>query len=197
MSKNGSVAAAVSAETSTAVAKLEKRDSIAPRVIACACAILACMQASTSTPDATSSAELAELLLALWRRVISGGGVGAYAIFEELDLTLTQVKTLGALSDAELTVKDLADRLGLSLPGTSRAVDMLVDRGLVHRREDRTDRRMKRLRCTDAGRDALERLDEARLAGIATFTTTLPAAQCKRLTGALRPIIDGLQKDDA
>ena len=138
---------------------------------------------------------LAEQLLALWRAVIAPDGVGAYAIFEELDLTLTQVKALISLDAAELTVKHLAERLGLSLPGTSRAVDVLVARGLVGRREDTADRRMKRLRCTDAGRDALRRLDDARLAGIAQFTATLPAGQRERLAGALRPILDGLAGD--
>ena len=154
------------------------------------------MQASTSpaaeppTADSGAAAELAEQLLALWRAVMAPRGVSAYAIFEQLDLTLTQVKALSALApDAELTVKELAERLGLSLPGASRAVDALVDRGLLGRREDTTDRRMKRLTCTPAGREALRRLDEARLAGLAQFTTTIPAAQRKRLSGALVPIL--------
>jgi DNA-binding MarR family transcriptional regulator len=154
------------------------------------------VQASTVpdpvAPTTPTHADLAEQLLALWRAVIAPNGVGAYAIFEELDLTLTQVKALIALAAAELTVKDLAERLGLSLPGTSRAVDALVARGLIGRREDTADRRMKRLRCTDAGRDALRRLDEARLAGIAQFTATLPADQRERLSSALRPILDDL-----
>jgi DNA-binding MarR family transcriptional regulator len=149
------------------------------------------MQASISpAPDA--SAELAADLIALWRHVMSTGRSGTYAIFEELDLTLTRVKALAALSHDELSVKDLAERLGLSLPGASRAVDALVDRGLLYRREDAADRRQKRLSATGAGRDALRRLDEARLSGTAAFTATLPAAQCKRLSGALRPILDGL-----
>jgi DNA-binding MarR family transcriptional regulator len=156
------------------------------------------MHASTSSPaaapEAHAAAELAEQLLALWRAVATPGGVGAYAIFEELDLTLTQVKALCALSADELTVKDLAERLGLSLPGASRAVDALVERGLLGRRGDTTDRRMKRLRCTDAGHLALQRLDETRMAGIAQFTATLPAAQRRRLSGALRPILDDLER---
>jgi DNA-binding MarR family transcriptional regulator len=160
-----------------------------------------------STPPATpapapatevdSAAELAGQLLALWRSVMSSRKFGVYAIFEELDLTLTQVKALCALAEAELTVKELAERLNLSLPGTSRAVDALVARALVGRREDTVDRRMKRLRCTDAGQHALERLDEARLAGLETFVATLAPAQRKRLSGALRPILDGLPKEDA
>ena len=149
------------------------------------------MQASIPASDATA-AELAEQLLALWREVIGSGGVAAYAIFEELELTLTQVKALTALARDELTVKELAERLGLSLPGASRAVDALVERGLLHRREDTDDRRMKRVRCTAAGHDALERLDKARLAGLEQFAATLPAAQRKRLSAALRPIVEGI-----
>lgn len=154
------------------------------------------MQASTvsGAPRATPCAtDLAEDLHALWRHVIAGGQAGAaYAIFDELDLTLTQVKALCALSDDELTVKQIAERLGLSLPGASRAADALVARGLLSRREDSDDRRMKRIICTDAGRRILVRLDEARLAGLEAFAATLPEAQCKRLSGALRPVIDDL-----
>jgi len=159
------------------------------------------MQASSrlasAAAEAPVAAELAEQLLALWRAVLTPRGVGSYAIFEELDLTLTQVKTLIALSDGELTVKELAERLGLSLPGASRAVDALVDRGLLGRREDPADRRMKRLRCTDAGHEALTRLDEARLAGVAQFTATLPGAQRRRLSAALRPILEDLERAKA
>ena len=158
------------------------------------------MQALTSIPEPASGADagtaaLAGQLLALWRNIVSAHGVDSYAIFEELDLTLTQVKAMCALSGEELTVKELAESLGLSLPGASRAVDALVDRGLLHRREDTADRRMKRLRITDAGRHALERLDEARLAGIENFVATLPPAHVKRLSGALGPVLDGLRKE--
>jgi DNA-binding MarR family transcriptional regulator len=156
------------------------------------------MQASTSATSAATSAsagELAAQLLALWRQVISAGNVDTYAIFEELDLSLTQVKAMCALSLEEMTVKELAERLGLSLPGASRAVDALVERGLLHRREHDVDRRMKRLRCTDLGRSTLDRLDEARFAGLEKFTANLSAAQRKRLSGALRPILGDLQKE--
>jgi len=155
------------------------------------------MQASISpvTSDAAeSTAELAQCLLAVWRRVIQQGGVDTYAIFEELDVTLTQVKALTALAADELTIKELAERLGLSLPGASRAVDALVCRELLDRREDAADRRMKRLRCTGAGHAALVRLDEAKLQGLEAYAGTLPAAQRKRLLAALRPIVHDLDE---
>jgi len=152
------------------------------------------MQASILQQPAASdsTAELAECLLTVWRRVIQQGGVDTYSIFEELDVTLTQVKALTALAADELTVKELAERLGLSLPGASRAVDALVCRELLHRREDADDRRMKRLGCTDAGRAALIRLDEAKLRGLEAFAATLPAGQRKQLIAALRPIVDDM-----
>lgn len=155
------------------------------------------MQASIAAAETDAAAQLAEELLALWMQVVNAGGVETYAIFEELDLTLTQVKAMCALSGEELTVKELAERLGLSLPGASRAVDGLVERGLLRRREDTADRRMKRLSISAAGRDALARLDEARLAGIEKFAATLPPAQIKRLSGALRPILEDLRREDA
>jgi DNA-binding MarR family transcriptional regulator len=151
------------------------------------------LSADGAHDDTATAAELAGQLLALWRRVTGANSVGTYAIFEELDLTLTQVKALCALSHAELTVKELAEQLGLSLPGASRSVDALVERELIGRREDSADRRMKRLRCTDAGHVALERLDEARLAGIEQFTAKLAPTQARRLSAALAPILDGLE----
>jgi len=162
------------------------------------------MQASISAaqapPDAAelaSAAALAEELLTLWRHVMTHGGADSYAIFDELELTLTQVKALHALADQELTVKEVAEKLSLSLPGASRAVDALVDRELIGRREDTTDRRMKRLMCTPAGCQALARLDESKLQGLESFSATLPPAQRKRLSAALRPILDDLREEPA
>jgi DNA-binding MarR family transcriptional regulator len=149
-------------------------------------------EATPAAVEAGSAAALAEDLLTLWRHVLTHGGADSYAIFDELELTLTQVKALHALADHELTVKEIAEKLSLSLPGASRAVDALVDRGLLTRREDRADRRMKRLTCTPSGRDALGRLDESRLAGLESFSAGLLPAQRKRLSAALRPILDDL-----
>jgi DNA-binding MarR family transcriptional regulator len=160
------------------------------------------MQASISTaqatgagPEAGSPAALAEQLLALWRHVMTRGGADSYAIFDELELTLTQCKALQALADQELTVKEVAERLNLSLPGASRAVDALVDRALLARREDTDDRRMKRLTCTAAGCQALARLNESKLAGLESFTATLPAAQRRRLSAALAPVLADLSPE--
>ena len=77
----------------------------------------------------------------------------------------------GALRARELTVREGARRRSLrcSLPDASRAVDALVRRGLLDRREDEHDRRVKRLAVTDAGLEALARIDGLRLARLERF----------------------------
>jgi len=146
------------------------------------------VQATTET--------LAEQLHAVWVHLMRDSGSALYRLVEELDVSLTQMKTLDALaaSEEEPTVKDLAERLGLSLPGMSRNVDSLLRRGFLERREDEHDRRMKRLRVTAEGRDALERIGTARLAGLERFIATLPDEQRDALSSALAPIVEGLRR---
>jgi DNA-binding MarR family transcriptional regulator len=142
------------------------------------------MQATHVTPE-----ELAERLLNLWACMMRGGNQ-VYAVFEELDLSLTQIKTLAALDhlDAEPSVKSLSEFLGMSLAGTSRTVEQLLQRGWLERREDTADRRVKRLAITDAGRITLRKIDEARLAGMTDFTASLTDAQRDKLADAIADI---------
>jgi DNA-binding MarR family transcriptional regulator len=144
--------------------------------------------------SSTATDTLARQLLRLWQHVLRGGLAQIFTELEELGLGIAQLKTLDALAlcDAEPTVKELAERLGLSLPGMSRNVDDLQRRGLLERREDEHDRRMKRLRLTDAGREVLDTVNSARLAGLEAFTASLPAGQRTQLAEALAPILEGL-----
>lgn len=116
-----------------------------------------------------------------------GSSQQLYAVIAELDVSITQMKTLHALSDCgcELSVKDLADRLRLSLPGASRNVDLLLRRGWLQRSEDPTDRRMKRVGITAAGREVVERIENARLVGLEQYAASLTPQQRSRLMSAL------------
>jgi len=150
------------------------------------CAILAFVQA-TELPTTTSAPELASELLALWHHLMKGQSKTMFALLDELDLSMTHIKTLQVLSDCgcELSVKEVSEELGLSLPGGSRTVDALLRRGYLERREDDQDRRMKRIGITDAGRDVARRIVEARLEGLETFTSSLTPEQRTRLMAAL------------
>ena len=110
-----------------------------------------------------------------------------FAVADELDLSITHCKTLHHLDHhgAETSVKELAEALGVSLPATSRTVESLLGRGLLLRREDEHDRRVKRVGLTAAGREAVMRLNGARLADLEQFVSTLTERERRRVAAAL------------
>jgi DNA-binding MarR family transcriptional regulator len=134
-----------------------------------------------------SPKDLAGELLDLWSHLMRGSSQQMFAVLGELDLTMTQMKTLSMLDDCieEVSVKELSERLVLSLPATSRTVDGLLRRGLLSRHEDLEDRRIKRVRLTDEGRRVVHRIVTARLQGLEAFATTLSDDQRATLMAAL------------
>jgi DNA-binding MarR family transcriptional regulator len=134
-----------------------------------------------------SPKQLASELLELWHHLMKGSSQHLYALIAELDISITQMKTLHALTDTdrEVSVKELSDRLGLSLPGASRMVDTLLRRGWVERGEDPEDRRVKRIGITDAGRSIVERIETARLVGLEQYAAALTPEQRTTLSSAL------------
>jgi DNA-binding MarR family transcriptional regulator len=142
---------------------------------------------STGASSNTSPEELAADLLGLWHFLIKGGAKALYALLDELDLGLSHIKTLHTLADLgeEVSVKELAEDMGMSLPGASRLADALHQRGYLDRREDERDRRTKRLRITPAGRAVVERIDTVRLQSLAGFSAGLSQEQRDALHAAL------------
>jgi DNA-binding MarR family transcriptional regulator len=134
-----------------------------------------------------SPKDLAGELLDLWTHLMRGSSRQMFAVLGELDLTMTQMKTLSMLDDCveEVSVKELSERLGLSLPATSRTVDGLLRRGLLSRHEDAEDRRVKRVRISADGRKVVNRIVTARLQGLEAFATSLTDDQRAALMAAL------------
>jgi DNA-binding MarR family transcriptional regulator len=144
------------------------------------------VKASVASAQATPEALAAELLK-FWTHLTKGSTQSLYQLLAELDLSMTQMKTLHALaaSEDQLAMRDLAGCVAMSLPNASRTIDGLVQRGLVERREDEEDRRIKRVRITDLGREVVERIDTARLQGLAEWSASLTPEQRTRLLDAL------------
>ncbi len=149
------------------------------------------MQASAPvSPAVVTPAELAAELLVVWQRLARGWNGAFFALLEELDLSITHVKTLDVLSGcvAELSVKELSERLGLSLASASRTTDALVRRGWLERREDEHDRRVKRVGVTADGREVVARINGVRLESLERFATELDPATRAGLHDALAAI---------
>jgi len=113
----------------------------------------------------------------------------------DLELSLSQIKLLHHLDDQprELSLKEAAEVVHVSMPAASRMVDDLVRRGFAQRREDEADRRMKRVCLTDGGSAAIRRLNAARLSGLEQFVTNLSTTEKTTLAQALHQL---LQRED-
>ena len=109
-----------------------------------------------------------------------------------LELSLSQIKLMHHLEDQprELSLKEAAEVVHVSMPAASRMVDDLVRRGFAQRREDEDDRRMKRVCLTDDGRAAIRRLNAARLSGLEQFAHSLTASERRTLANALSELLN-------
>ncbi|HET9103574.1 MAG TPA: MarR family transcriptional regulator [Solirubrobacteraceae bacterium] len=147
------------------------------------------MQATATTELGT--AELAADLYALFVHLNKSCSADLFAAMSELELSITQLKLLHQLELAgkELTVKEAAESVLLSVAAVSRTVDDLVRRGIVERHEDTEDRRMKRVGLTEAGRRAIRMVSEARLAGLEQFARSLSDEERRALAPALEALM--------
>jgi DNA-binding MarR family transcriptional regulator len=131
-------------------------------------------------------------MYALASYLMRTANIGTFNTIAELDLSFTQIKALCALEGEgeERSVKALAESLGVSLPAMSRAVDGLFERGFVEREEDRTDRRMKRVRLTEAGHTVPRALNEARLSALQGLMHSLGEEEALALERAVGLILE-------
>jgi DNA-binding MarR family transcriptional regulator len=79
----------------------------------------------------------------------------------DLSLTMQQLKVLIAVARGASSGHQLTEVLGVRLATVTGIVDRLTAQDLVTRREDPHDRRVRRVELTAAGREMLDRLNEA------------------------------------
>jgi DNA-binding MarR family transcriptional regulator len=134
---------------------------------------------------------LTEVLVDFVTHLKKLGEAGSMQLAIGLDLSFSQLCTLFFLdtSDHALAVHELAERLGLSVAAAGRAIDGLVREGLVVRKEDEHDRRVKRVSMAEPGEKLLLRLTEAHRQGLRAFAELLTAKERDNLFNALAPIL--------
>jgi DNA-binding MarR family transcriptional regulator len=93
----------------------------------------------------------------------------------DLDLTLAQWRVLVVLGETEdgATISQVAGRIGVTLPATSRQLRRLERRGLVDVSRDQRDRRATRVRLTRLGRSARDDVVSFRRRKIAQIAASL------------------------
>lgn len=108
------------------------------------------------------------------------------------DLSIPQFRTLAFIDrNADASLSDVAEHIGLTLPSLSKIVDGLVNRKFVTRQTARDDRRRMTLALTARGLNALETSRAATRACLAEDLAALSDRQRETVVQAmeiLRPI---------
>src|SRR5882757_2633207 len=150
------------------------------------------MEATAKTDARQEDRELALRLGTLVLCTMSTDGGGVIRAIDESGLTFVQMKTLVTVAgdDEPSAINSVSERLGISLPSASRAVEGLVKKGFVTRVEDTVDRRVRRLVLTEEGQEVADRLITARLEGLESFVAGLSAAERRKLDAALELLLE-------
>jgi DNA-binding MarR family transcriptional regulator len=91
----------------------------------------------------------------VWRRV---HGVARENAAHYFDLTFIQFDILRSIRRGVCSAAGLAQQHGISRPAVSQTVDQLVEKGLVSRRTDLSDRRFIQLDLTPGGEQLIAQL---------------------------------------
>lgn len=134
---------------------------------------------------------LIEVLVGLLESLHKKGDSEFVDALIEWDLSFSQMLVLTVLSrQAEpVPINELAERSRLSVASAGRNVDALVNVGLVDRREDSRDRRIKRVSLSKTGLALHAKHYEAMHAEVAKLVELLPEEHGQPLLQALEPIV--------
>ncbi len=132
-------------------------------------------------------------LSALFERLACAAKSSALSDGAAVDLTFSQFRTLMELGTrgSAMSVNELADAVHLSVAAAGRVVDKLVGFGFTDRREDPSDRRVKRVSLTEHGHAFVTTAVNTREDILRDFARRLPTDVAQALTAALEPVLDG------
>jgi DNA-binding MarR family transcriptional regulator len=137
---------------------------------------------------------LTDLEIEAWQALLSSH----YQVTRHLDAELRRQQGLGLREvdvllrlahapERRLRMTLLAQRVLFSPSGLTRAVDRLVEAGLVERRRDPADARVVLARITDKGQDRVESAAQTHIRGIRRhFTARLSERQLREVASALQ-----------
>ena len=118
----------------------------------------------------------------VWNRV--KGNVRAIAV-ENFDISVEQFHILRHIRRGLTSVSELAEVKQISRSAVSQAVDILVERGLICRRQNALDRRNIPLELTESGNALLDTISEKNRAWMKSRMGALTAQELQTLTSAM------------
>lgn len=144
--------------------------------------------ASGATAAATQ-AETKEALLAYLQALALAEPVQV-RLWQEQELTLTQLTVLRILRAGPLTAGRLGHEAGLSPTSVTRIVDRLERRGLVSRRREGEDRRYVEIHLEPAGESLIGQLKIFRGSDLHQAVEAMTGHERRRLITSLRRLVE-------
>jgi DNA-binding MarR family transcriptional regulator len=134
-----------------------------------------------------------------------GRTLQAYAAFEQrlmavhapeftaFDLTMAQAKLLYVVTaTGDLSMSEIAQRLGVTISTASGAVDHLVSIGLLNRIDDPANRRQVQVSVTPYGRQTLEAMRELNIRQLRALLDLVGDADLEVVERAIRILTDAI-----
>jgi DNA-binding MarR family transcriptional regulator len=122
----------------------------------------------------------------------SQGGFWSY-----LQLTVPQIRALGLIAcsgRSGRSGRELASQLGVGPSAITPLVDRLVEHGYVSRHEDPIDRRIQRLRATEAGVELLQRMASLRRETLAEIVARIDPQDIPVVEHALEILVQAVER---
>ncbi|MEH3034456.1 MAG: MarR family transcriptional regulator [Aeromicrobium erythreum] len=141
----------------------------------------------------TTRDELFECLETFLTKIFSLAESDAADLLIEMDLSITQARTMFVLghADGPMAINEIAKRLGLSVASAGRNIDAMVRLGMLERHESPEDRRVKLVSLSDKGWQIADQHFEEKRRALREFVRRVPEPQAAALTEALRPVLAG------
>ena len=112
----------------------------------------------------TATHDLGSPLEGYIRRMVTQMLVSMTRSLRDEHLTLPQLTLLHLLDQQpQMRIGEMGEQMLIPMPAMSRVISDMVDRGLVERREDESDRRAKQVSLTNKGRALFEALSRRRV----------------------------------
>ena len=109
-------------------------------------------------------------------------------------ITIAQCHTLVEIGRAsELSLNDLASRLGLNKSSASRAVDTLVKQGFVKRNINSSDRRFVTINLTASGTNVFKTIETSMNQYYSDILRSLPRAKQAQILESLNLLIEAIK----
>jgi DNA-binding MarR family transcriptional regulator len=105
---------------------------------------------------------------------------------EQFGISVEQFHVLRHIRQGLTSVKDIAEARQISRPAISQAAEILVEKGLITRREEAGDRRFVHLALTPTGDELLNQIFQQNRAWMREKMAALSAEELELITEGLR-----------